>query len=185
MGGIICRAVLRHINLLKYQLCFMMTLASPHLGITNNQNSLLNLGLNVLTYFKQKDSIINQLMINDQTDPSDSFMYKLSQQATFSLFKQVALVGALEDDYSPYPSSLNLQGQNKSQNIYQQAQDQMQINMESQLEKTQLSRMILSFKGNSPLNISSLIGKKSHLEFLMNEEAIELIITHYDYLFKD
>ena len=42
-----------------------MTLASPHLGILGNQNSILNIGLNVLTYFKNKNSILNELMIND------------------------------------------------------------------------------------------------------------------------
>ncbi len=42
-----------------------MTLASPHLGIINNKNSILNLGLNVLTYFKNKNSILNELILND------------------------------------------------------------------------------------------------------------------------
>ncbi len=43
--------------------------------------------------------------------------------------------------------------------------------------------MILSFNNNNSLNINNIIGKKSHLEFLMNEEAIDLILTQYQYLF--
>jgi hypothetical protein len=78
MGGIICRSVLSNINLRGYQLCFMMTLATPHLGVLSNQNAILNLGLNVITYFKSKNSIINALMINDNLDYKETVLYKLS-----------------------------------------------------------------------------------------------------------
>lgn len=36
MGGILCRACLMYLDLSKYHLEFIMTLASPHLGVSSN-----------------------------------------------------------------------------------------------------------------------------------------------------
>lgn len=68
MGGIISRECLTYLDLSNYTKGFFMTLATPHLGISGNQNSILNLGLNVLTYFKNKKSVLNELMLNDEKD---------------------------------------------------------------------------------------------------------------------
>ncbi len=58
----------------------------------------------------------------------------------------------------------------------------MQKNIAKQLERTNTFKLILQFK-NSQLSINNLIGKKNHLEFLMNEEVIDLIIAQYDHIF--
>lgn len=45
LGGVLCRAALKYLSKYKDRINIMITLGAPHLGISVNNNLLVNIGL--------------------------------------------------------------------------------------------------------------------------------------------
>jgi alpha/beta superfamily hydrolase len=56
LGGIIARSAFQHLNEFKHKFGIFITFSSPHLGISESENSLVNLGV---WYLIKVDKVIN------------------------------------------------------------------------------------------------------------------------------
>ncbi len=45
MGGVLARACIKHLGKYKDKMGMLITLASPHLGVSESENTLVNLGV--------------------------------------------------------------------------------------------------------------------------------------------
>ncbi|XP_069091816.1 protein FAM135A isoform X2 [Pleurodeles waltl] len=106
LGNLIIRSVLTRPRF-KYYLCKLHTflsLSGPHLGTLYNSSALVNTGLWFMQKWKKSGSLL-QLTCRDNSDPRQTFLYKLSKKAGLQFFKNVVLVGSLQDRYVPYHSA--------------------------------------------------------------------------------
>lgn len=81
-----------------------LSLSGPHLGTLYNSSTLVNTGLWFMQKWKKSGSLL-QLTCRDHSDPRQTFLYKLSNKAGLHYFKNVVLVGSLQDRYVPYHSA--------------------------------------------------------------------------------
>jgi len=73
----------------------LITLASPHLGVSESQNTFVNFGI---WYLSKIDKVKNIKDLNFQSvTENDSFLMKLSNGEEISWFKKVILVSSSED----------------------------------------------------------------------------------------
>lgn len=104
LGGVIIRVALTHLSQYKPYFFTFVSLSSPHLGCRQNKSSLVNIGMTFMDKV-QKDVVISQLNMNDHDDPTQTFLFKLSQIDRLSLFNNVILVSSPQDSYVPYTSA--------------------------------------------------------------------------------
>lgn len=77
MGGVLARACLKHIQEYKNMMNLLITLASPHLGVSESENTWVNLGL---WYLSKVDKVQNIKELNFQSvTEKDSYLMKLSK----------------------------------------------------------------------------------------------------------
>lgn len=53
----------------------------------------------------RKNSSLNELTMNDNTDPRQSLLFKLSTAGSLKIFKKVILVSSFQDKYVPWHSA--------------------------------------------------------------------------------
>ncbi|XP_035262557.1 protein FAM135A-like isoform X2 [Anguilla anguilla] len=106
LGNLIIRSVLTRPRFKYYlnKLHTFLSLSGPHLGTLYNSSALVNTGLWFMQKWKKSGSLL-QLTCRDHPDPRQSFLYKLSKKAGLQFFKNVVLVGSLQDRYVPYHSA--------------------------------------------------------------------------------
>ncbi|KAI6223626.1 DUF676 domain-containing protein [Aphelenchoides fujianensis] len=106
LGGLIVRAMcgLEKMKPLFPLLWTFLSLNSPHLGLTYLQRTA-NFGISFLKWWK-RSVCIEQLLLKDNIDIHETFLYKLSQNGAFGLFSHVLLVGSQDDLYVPSHSAL-------------------------------------------------------------------------------
>ncbi|KAI6179649.1 DUF676 domain-containing protein [Aphelenchoides besseyi] len=106
LGGLIVRAMLslEGMRPLIPNLWTFLTLNSPHAGILYVHKTT-NWGISFLKWWKSSVSI-EQLLLKDNINIHDSFLYKLSQNGAFAHFRHVLLVGSQNDLYVPSHSAL-------------------------------------------------------------------------------
>nr|XP_015218428.1 PREDICTED: protein FAM135A isoform X1 [Lepisosteus oculatus]XP_015218429.1 PREDICTED: protein FAM135A isoform X1 [Lepisosteus oculatus]XP_015218430.1 PREDICTED: protein FAM135A isoform X1 [Lepisosteus oculatus]XP_015218431.1 PREDICTED: protein FAM135A isoform X1 [Lepisosteus oculatus] len=106
LGNLIIRSVLTRPRFKFYlnKLHTFLSLSGPHLGTLYNSSALVNTGLWFMQKWKKSGSLL-QLTCRDQSDPRQTFLYKLSKKAGLQFFKNVVLVGSLQDRYVPYHSA--------------------------------------------------------------------------------
>ncbi|XP_018605049.2 protein FAM135A isoform X2 [Scleropages formosus] len=106
LGNLIVRSVLTRPRFKYYlsKLHTFLSLSGPHLGTLYNSSALVNTGLWFMQKWKKSGSLL-QLTCRDHSDPRQTFLYKLSQKAGLQFFKNVVLVGSLQDRYVPYHSA--------------------------------------------------------------------------------
>jgi hypothetical protein len=76
LGGVIARACLKHLSKYRDMMQTLITLASPHLGVSESQNALVNLGV---WYLSKIDKVKNIKELNFQSiTEEDSFLMRLS-----------------------------------------------------------------------------------------------------------
>uniref|UniRef100_A0AAY4EB23 DUF676 domain-containing protein n=1 Tax=Denticeps clupeoides TaxID=299321 RepID=A0AAY4EB23_9TELE len=106
LGNLIVRSVLTRSRFKCYlnRLHTFLSLSGPHLGTLYNSSALVNTGLWFMQKWKKSGSLL-QLTCRDHTDPRQTFLYKLSKKAGLQFFRNVVLVGSLQDRYVPYHSA--------------------------------------------------------------------------------
>uniref|UniRef100_A0A8C5T1H2 Family with sequence similarity 135 member A n=1 Tax=Malurus cyaneus samueli TaxID=2593467 RepID=A0A8C5T1H2_9PASS len=106
LGNLIIRSVLTRHRFKYYlnKLHTFLSLSGPHLGTLYNSSALVNTGLWFMQKWKKSGSLL-QLTCRDHSDPRQTFLYKLSKKAGLHYFKNVVLVGSLQDRYVPYHSA--------------------------------------------------------------------------------
>ncbi|XP_026550951.1 protein FAM135A isoform X3 [Pseudonaja textilis] len=106
LGNLIIRSVLTRPRFRYYlnKLYTFLSLSGPHLGTLYNSSALVNTGLWFMQKWKKSGSLL-QLTCRDHSDPRQTFLYKLSRKAGLQYFKNVILVGSLQDRYVPYHSA--------------------------------------------------------------------------------
>ncbi|XP_056291018.1 protein FAM135A isoform X2 [Pseudoliparis swirei] len=106
LGNLIARSVLTRPRFKCYlsRLHTFLSLSGPHLGTLYNSSALVNTGLWFMQKWKKSGSLL-QLTCRDNSDPRQTFLYKLSKKSGLQFFKNVLLVGSLQDRYVPYHSA--------------------------------------------------------------------------------
>ncbi|XP_053142716.1 protein FAM135A isoform X3 [Hemicordylus capensis] len=106
LGNLIIRSVLTRPRFKYYlnKLYTFLSLSGPHLGTLYNSSALVNTGLWFMQKWKKSGSLL-QLTCRDHSDPRQTFLYKLSRKAGLQYFRNVVLVGSLQDRYVPYHSA--------------------------------------------------------------------------------
>lgn len=106
LGNLIIRSVLTRPRFKYYlnKLHTFLSLSGPHLGTLYNSSTLVNTGLWFMQKWKKSGSLL-QLTCRDHSDPRQTFLYKLSKKAGLHYFRNVVLVGSLQDRYVPYHSA--------------------------------------------------------------------------------
>ncbi|XP_056095940.1 protein FAM135A isoform X1 [Rhinichthys klamathensis goyatoka] len=106
LGNLIVRSVLTRPRFKCYlsRLHTFLSLSGPHLGTLYNSSALVNTGLWFMQKWKKSGSLL-QLTCRDHSDPRQTFLYKLSKKTGLQFFKNVVLVGSLQDRYVPYHSA--------------------------------------------------------------------------------
>ncbi|XP_006835813.1 PREDICTED: protein FAM135A isoform X3 [Chrysochloris asiatica] len=106
LGNLIIRSVLTRPRFKYYlnKLHTFLSLSGPHLGTLYNSSALVNTGLWFMQKWKKSGSLL-QLTCRDHSDPRQTFLYKLSKKTGLHYFKNVVLVGSLQDRYVPYHSA--------------------------------------------------------------------------------
>ncbi|XP_077469565.1 protein FAM135A isoform X2 [Stigmatopora argus] len=106
LGNLIVRSVLTRPRFKCYlsRLHTFLSLSGPHLGTLYNSSALVNTGLWFMQKWKKSGSLL-QLTCRDHSDPRQTFLYKLSKKSGLEFFKNVVLVGSLQDRYVPYHSA--------------------------------------------------------------------------------
>ncbi|MCI4394955.1 hypothetical protein PGIGA_G00174860 [Pangasianodon gigas] len=106
LGNVIVRSVLTRPRFKGYlnKLHTFLSLSGPHLGTLYNSSALVNTGLWFMQKWKKSGSLL-QLTCRDHSDPRQTFLYKLSKKAGLQFFRNVVLVGSLQDRYVPYHSA--------------------------------------------------------------------------------
>ncbi|XP_034754153.1 protein FAM135A isoform X1 [Etheostoma cragini] len=106
LGNLIVRSVLTRPRFKCYlsKLHTFLSLSGPHLGTLYNSSALVNTGLWFMQKWKKSGSLL-QLTCRDNSDPRQTFLYKLSKKSGLQFFKNVVLVGSLQDRYVPYHSA--------------------------------------------------------------------------------
>uniref|UniRef100_A0A3Q3W700 DUF676 domain-containing protein n=1 Tax=Mola mola TaxID=94237 RepID=A0A3Q3W700_MOLML len=106
LGNLIVRSVLTRPRFKCYlsRMHTFLSLSGPHLGTLYNSSALVNTGLWFMQKWKKSGSLL-QLTCRDHSDPRQTFLYKLSKKSGLQFFKNVVLVGSLQDRYVPYHSA--------------------------------------------------------------------------------
>nr|XP_046191890.1 LOW QUALITY PROTEIN: protein FAM135A-like [Oncorhynchus gorbuscha] len=106
LGNLIVRSVLTRPRFKCYlsRLHTFLSLSGPHLGTLYNSSALVNTGLWFMQKWKKSGSLL-QLTCRDHSDPRQTFLYKLSKKSGLHHFRNVVLVGSLQDRYVPYHSA--------------------------------------------------------------------------------
>ena len=104
LGGLIIRASLPHLKSLSSKFQFLLTFSSPHLGYMYNTSKLVDAGMWIIKKLKKSLSL-KQLSMTDTNEARSSFLYKLSNLQGLEWFRNVALVGAHQDNYAPFESA--------------------------------------------------------------------------------
>ncbi|KAM9449900.1 protein FAM135A isoform 2-T8 [Clarias gariepinus] len=106
LGNLIVRSVLTRPRFKGYlnRLHTFLSLSGPHLGTLYNSSALVNTGLWFMQKWKKSGSLL-QLTCRDHPDPRQTFLYKISKKAGLQFFRNVVLVGSLQDRYVPYHSA--------------------------------------------------------------------------------
>jgi len=92
MGGVIARAMMKHLLPHKEKFNLLLTLASPHLGIKELDSCLVRTGLLYMRRIAKIESI-QDLNVERNTDNS-RFLVDLASCDSINCFKSVVLVGS-------------------------------------------------------------------------------------------
>ncbi|XP_029331777.1 protein FAM135A isoform X5 [Mus caroli] len=176
LGNLIIRSVLTRPRFKSYlsRLHTFLSLSGPHLGTLYNSSALVNTGLWFMQKWKKSGSLL-QLTCRDHSDPRQTFLYKLSNKAGLHYFKNVVLVGSLQDRYVPYHSA-------RIEMCKTALKDKQSGQIYSEMIHN-LLRPVLQSKGCNlvrynvinalPNTADSLIGRAAHIAVLDSEIFLE------------
>ena len=104
LGGLIARSAFKHLQKYWPKFNLFITFSSPHLGISECDNNLVNLGV---WYLIKVDKVKNLKELNFQSVKfNDSILMKLSRCEGLGMFKKVVLVCSKDDGFVPFYSTV-------------------------------------------------------------------------------
>lgn len=177
LGNLIIRAALAKPAMGQFlaQLHTFLSLSGPHLGQLYNSSALVNTGLWVMQKWKKSNSLL-QLSLRDHADPRQSFLYQLSKNPGLAMFKNVLLVGSLQDRYVPVHSARveMCKAAAKDKSIYGTIYAEMLNNLlEPVITSPQVTLVRYDVHHNLQTSANTLIGRAAHIAFLDSELFLE------------
>jgi hypothetical protein len=160
LGGVIIRAGLRHLSAYKDRMNLLITLASPHLGISKIDNFLVNVGVWYMITFDKVKSL-SELNHNDEQNT----MLKLSRDESLGWFTKVVVTSSKEDNFVPNYSA-RIEPHNSEPFAMEAYNNIVRIAKE-------IVRIDVWFDSQGS-TFDKMIGRKSHIEFLESEGFSEL-----------
>ncbi|XP_059838280.1 protein FAM135A isoform X1 [Hypanus sabinus] len=176
LGNLIIRSVLTRQRFKFYlnKLHTFLSLSGPHLGTLYNSSALVNTGLWFMQKWKKSGSLL-QLTCRDHSDPRQTFLYKLSKKTGLHYFKNVVLVGSLQDRYVPYHSARiemckTALKDKQSGPVYA---EMIQNLLSPVLENKECNLVRYDVIHALPNTANSLIGRAAHIAVLDSEIFLE------------
>ncbi|XP_054412967.1 protein FAM135A isoform X17 [Pongo abelii] len=176
LGNLIIRSVLTRPRFKYYlnKLHTFLSLSGPHLGTLYNSSALVNTGLWFMQKWKKSGSLL-QLTCRDHSDPRQTFLYKLSKKAGLHYFKNVVLVGSLQDRYVPYHSARiemckTALKDKQSGQIYSEMIHNL---LQPVLQSKDCNLVRYNVINALPNTADSLIGRAAHIAVLDSEIFLE------------
>ncbi|GIX63565.1 DNA-damage inducible protein [Babesia caballi] len=105
MGGLVVRAAIRHMDEYRDLLHALVSLSTPHVGVTRMPNKVFEAGCWIYASCV-RSTCLRQMMLSDEDSVDECLLYKMSGDACISGFKSLKLVGILQDHISPAYSCL-------------------------------------------------------------------------------
>ncbi|CAK76768.1 unnamed protein product (macronuclear) [Paramecium tetraurelia] len=179
LGGIIIRAALPHLSKYKDKMFTYLSLGSPHLSYTLSSSKVVDTGLWFIRKWK-KCICLNQLTLNDSSNPFETCLYKLSTYEGLGWFTNIALMSSYQDTYSPFESARiqRPKGSSKDAMIINKMIDNIMKNLSNQ----KIDRLDVNYElvGKS---LDTMIGRAAHIAFIDNSALIKLSLYSFDELF--
>ncbi|CAD8092276.1 unnamed protein product [Paramecium sonneborni] len=179
LGGLIIRAALPYLSKYKEKMFTYLSLGSPHLSYTLSSSKVVDTGLWLIRKWK-KCVCLNQLTLNDSSNPLETCLYKLSLYEGLGWFTNIALMSSYQDTYSPFESARiqRPKGNNKDVMIINKMIDNIMKNIPNQ----KIDRLDVNYEqvGKS---LDTMIGRAAHIAFIDNSALIKLSIYSFDELF--
>uniref|UniRef100_A0AC35G0I1 DUF676 domain-containing protein n=1 Tax=Panagrolaimus sp. PS1159 TaxID=55785 RepID=A0AC35G0I1_9BILA len=180
LGGLIVRTLcgLDGMKVFIPRLHTLLTLNSPHVGLMYNQRAA-NWGIAILQWWKQSVSI-EQLTMKDAANFRDSFLYKLSGNGAFGMFRNVLLVGTMQDLYVPGHSALievckgALSDMTSQGGIYMELLSNINESILASPKHTTLVKYIVNHNVPRSQQIS---GRAVHIAAVDDDSFIEKLLT--------
>lgn len=174
LGGLIIRASLPHLRSLSDKFNFLLTFSSPHLGYMYNTSKLVDAGMWIIKKWKKSLSL-KQLSMTDTNDPKSSLLYSLTQMEGIEWFKNLAFVGAHQDNYAPFESARIEVGSKAMGDGKGRLYIEMANNLLNRINAEKLYRIDvnLKLKGKS---IDSMIGRAAHIQMLDNHILVQMVL---------
>lgn len=179
LGGLIVRAALPLLEDLSDRMGVLVTLMTPHLGISDICHGKVT-GFGAKIYSKvTKHEALRQMIMADAKEPKDRFLYKLSKMPGLEWFQKVLLVSSYQDHYCPYDSARVEVGEwscCKGYEIF----DEMVANILEKIDPHNLVRIDLHVVNDSI--IDGTLGRKPHM-VLIEDFTCQLLFatTYYKY----
>ncbi|XP_055491002.1 protein FAM135A isoform X4 [Leucoraja erinacea] len=176
LGNLIIRSVLTRQRFKFYlnKLHTFLSLSGPHLGTLYNSSALVNTGLWFMQKWKKSGSLL-QLTCRDHSDPRQTFLYKLSKKTGLQYFKNVVLVGSLQDRYVPYHSARIEMCKTalKDKQLGPIYAEMIQNLLSPVLENKECNLVRYDVIHALPNTANSLIGRAAHIAVLDSEIFLE------------
>ena len=179
LGNIIIRNVITRPEFthLHPKLHAFLSICGPHLG-TRFQQGLISTGMWFMRKWYNSTSLL-QLCLKDTQNPRDSFLYQLSEAATFEHFRHVILLSSHQDKYVPYQSAkigpVVRDGSLQNELGFEMAQNILQPMQEA---KVNVVRVSVNFA--MPTSANSFLGRAAHIAMLDAELFIEkFVLLHF------
>ncbi|CEF68048.1 Domain of unknown function DUF676, lipase-like domain-containing protein [Strongyloides ratti] len=179
LGGLIIRSMfnITRVDTLIPYLHTFLTLNSPHCGLMY-MDKKTSLGINIIKWWKQSMSLY-QLTLRDNTNPRESFIYKLSLNSAFSYFQNVLLVGDYNDNFVPATSSLvEMCAESKKDNsimgyTYREIIQNINNTIIESKNNTFLIKYIISHRSDPVMSVDRFIGRSEHVAPVDDDNFIE------------
>ncbi|XP_038056570.1 protein FAM135A-like isoform X2 [Patiria miniata] len=181
LGTIIIRSALARPQLTPYidKMYTFLSLSGPHLGQLYNSSAIVNTGMWLMQKWKKSSSLL-QLAFRDHTDMRQTFLYKLSRSSGLSFFKNVVLVGSLQDRYVPIHSARiemcrpAVKDKSLLGNVYSEMINNL---LQPVIQNANCSLVRYDVNHTLSTSANTLIGRAAHIAFLDSELFIEKFMT--------
>ena len=177
LGGLVVRAALPLLQ--PFQRCMhaYISIATPHLGCSNNSSTLVKTGLSVFSKFKGHKSL-NQMNLSDASELKDTFIMRLSRYAGLEWFEHVVALSSHQDLYVPFESARIeygfLESKERKKSIFYRA---VVTNILGRLRHERLVRADINFRQGKGLD--GFIGRTPHIRILENLELQLAVAYHF------
>lgn len=175
LGSIIVRSLITRPEFASIhpKLHLYFSICGPHLG-TKYQNGIVSVGMWAVRKWYNSKSLL-QLSLKDAPNPTDSFLYHLSEAPSLECFRHVVLMASSQDKYVPYHSAkIASMGQDAS--FQSDLSLHMMQNILEPLRKARVNLVRISVDHSIPASANSFIGRAAHIAMLDNELFIEKLV---------